>query len=423
MQAYQISSKELSCRNFRLVIIFSSVSWIFRAHLASNYAVARHWERSFAQGIVWSRKDLHLVFSVRDSHFFWLTSLDLWNRDADILWLEQKVTSLDGPTRVIQVLLDAHIDSNTDCHLGDEDLSQGWRRKIELLPLGVQHFSNIPIVQVGCNSGPYFMPSDDYAIPLNVLPSLEQIEAWASGVYKTSFENDILHPCLGFFRSAFVNFASAYHVSKNDLPQVRLSPFTLMGLDGSCLENIDWPAQKDLVRKAVRLTTLHGVWRRILVEDSTAVKQVSEAVHIQLATIITKGIMDLEIDILSALEKHVLGPKGPGKDNMLPIWTCLWLMILTYRETIDAWSDPQHEKKGLPQLARHMYDMLVTLYSALYRPSSPLRLNWLFDDIYKLFGRDSRLMLRMGTLKTEFTQFSQPTLLPSSHALLKKLQR
>lgn len=83
------------------------------------------------------------------------------------------------------------------------------------------------------------MPSDDYAIPLNVLPSLEQIEAWASGVYKTSFENDILHPCLGFFRSAFVNFASAYHVSKNDLPQVRLSPFTLMGLDGSCLENID----------------------------------------------------------------------------------------------------------------------------------------------------------------------------------------
>ena len=146
---------------------------------------------------------------------------------------------MDGPTRVIQVLLDAHIDLNTDCHLGDEDLSQGWRRNIEFLPLGVQHFSHTPIVQVGCNSGPYFMPSDDYAIPLNVLPSLEQIEAWASGVYKTSFENDILHPCLGFFRSAFVNFASAYHVSKKDLPQVRLSPFTLMGLDGSCLENID----------------------------------------------------------------------------------------------------------------------------------------------------------------------------------------
>lgn len=152
---------------------------------------------------------------------------------------------------------------------------------------------------------------------------------------------------------------------------------------------------------------------------------VPEAVHIQLAIIINKGIMDLEIDLLSALEKLILAPKGPGKDNMLPIWTCLWLLILTYRETIDAWSSPQHEKKGLPQLARHMYDMLVTLYSALFRPSSPLRLNWLFDDIYKLFGRDSRLMLRMGIIKTEFTQFSRFTLLPVSHTYtwLKQLQR
>ncbi|KAH7356727.1 hypothetical protein BKA65DRAFT_213280 [Rhexocercosporidium sp. MPI-PUGE-AT-0058] len=89
---------------------------------------------------------------------------------------------------------------------------------------------------------------------------------------------------------------------------------------------------------------------------------------------------------------------------MLLIWTCLWLLILTYRETIDAWSSPQREQKGLPQLARHMYDMLVTLYSGLFRPSSPLRLNWMFDDIYKLFGKDNRLMCRMGTIKTEFTQ-------------------
>ena len=105
-------------------------------------------------------------------------------------------------------------------------------------------------------------------------------------------------------------------------------------------------------------------------------KQVSEAVHIQLATIITKGIMDLEIDILSALEKHVLGPKGPGKDNMLPIWTCLWLMILTYRETIDAWSDPQHEKKGLPTTSsahvRHASHFILGTLSAII--ATPLEL-------------------------------------------------
>ncbi len=90
---------------------------------------------------------------------------------------------------------------------------------------------------------------------------------------------------------------------------------------------------------------------------------------------------------------------------MLPTWTCLWLLILTYRETVDVWQSTKHEKDGLPQLARQMYDMLVSLYSGLFGSTSPFRLNWLFDDIYELFGRDRDVMKRMGTIKTEFAKF------------------
>ncbi|KAG4437593.1 hypothetical protein IFR05_006932 [Cadophora sp. M221] len=211
----------------------------------------------------------------------------------------------------------------------------------------------------------------------------KEIEDWALEDFETTCKLKSIspHPTLGFFRSGFFYFPRVYRSCDKNLPH------------------------KCMVDKAVILTALHGLWRRALVIESEEGERVSDVVHIQLAMVITKGITDLEVDLLSALQKHILGVKGPGKDNMLPIWTCLWLLILTYRETIDAWSSPEHEKKGLPQLARHMYDMLVTLYSGLFRASSPLSLNWLFDDIYKLFGRDRILVGRMGIIKTEFAHF------------------
>jgi hypothetical protein len=164
-----------------------------------------------------------------------------------------------------------------------------------------------------------------------------------------------------------------------------------------------------MVGKAVRLSVLHGVWRRLLVLPRESPQQpkkyVSPAVHIQLGVIISKGILDLEIDLLSSLQKLIFNWKGPGRENMIPIWIFLWLLILTYRETIDGLGNREQEEGQLPQLARHMYDVLVSTCSALFRPSSPLPLNWLIDDIYELFGRDNNSMQTMGTLKTEFFLF------------------
>jgi hypothetical protein len=117
--------------------------------------------------------------------------------------------------------------------------------------------------------------------------------------------------------------------------------------------------------------------------------------------VVTKGIIDLEVDLLAQLQKIIFSSKGPGKNNMLPIWTCMWLLLLTYRDTNQHWCCQSVSKDGLPELSQHMYDMLVSIYSGLFRPSSPFWLNWLKSDILDLFGRDTRIIERMGNLKTE----------------------
>lgn len=162
----------------------------------------------------------------------------------------------------------------------------------------------------------------------------------------------------------------------------------------------------------MRLSALHGVWSRSIslpggggnAEQGT--EYASRAVHCQIAVIVAKGITDLEIDLLSSLQSHVFGSKRLGKNNVLPVWTCLWLLILTYRSTVNAWPSCKHTHRDL---AQHMYDMLVSVYSGLFASSSPLGMNWLVGDVYEMFGGDDILMQRMGTLKTEFTLFGEPS--------------
>jgi hypothetical protein len=162
------------------------------------------------------------------------------------------------------------------------------------------------------------------------------------------------------------------------------------------------------MRKVVRMTSLHGIWRSELPRPRGSSQQshqyVSNAVHIQIGVIVGQGIVEAEVEILSLLQKHIFSQKGPGRRNMLPLWTCLWILILMYRETLYCY-DNSGRQSEFYQLGQHMYNILVSVYSGLFRPSSPLWLNWLRDDIYELFGRDWRIIEAMGTLKTRIGQY------------------
>ena len=155
----------------------------------------------------------------------------------------------------------------------------------------------------------------------------------------------------------------------------------------------------------MRLSCLHGIWRSQLPQPRSSRNEpgryASTAVSVQVGLIVMNGIVDLEAQVLSQLQNLIFSTKGPGKDNMLPIWTCLWLLLLTYRDLNKHWCSRKVSTDGLPELSQHMYDMLVSIYSGLFRPSSPLWLNWLKTDVFDLFGRDYRVIERMGNLKTE----------------------
>jgi hypothetical protein len=158
------------------------------------------------------------------------------------------------------------------------------------------------------------------------------------------------------------------------------------------------------MRKAVRLSCLHAIWCSALPEPRTSRERphqyASKVVHRQIGVIVSQGIVDLEVEILSQLQTLIFSTKGPGKRNMLPIWTCLWLLMLTYRRTIHILAPKKNKNNGLA-LAQHMYEMFVSVYSGLFRPSSPMWLNWLKDEVFELFGKDHRITHCMGTLKTE----------------------
>ena len=158
------------------------------------------------------------------------------------------------------------------------------------------------------------------------------------------------------------------------------------------------------MRKAALLSSLHGIWCSALPQQRRTsqepIRYVSKAVHQQIGVIVSERIEALEYDILNQFEELIFHRKGPGKENMLPIWTCLWLLMLTYRRTVlhgmsENWGD---EAVGL---AQHMYEMLISIYSALFKPSSPLWLNFLNDEVFELFGRDLRIAVGLGTIKTE----------------------
>jgi hypothetical protein len=81
------------------------------------------------------------------------------------------------------------------------------------------------------------------------------------------------------------------------------------------------------MRKVIRLTCLHGIWHSDLPRPRDSRQEyhqyASNAVHRQLSVIAAQGIVDAEVEVLSLLQKYIFGKKGPGRRNMLPIWTSL----------------------------------------------------------------------------------------------------
>jgi hypothetical protein len=138
----------------------------------------------------------------------------------------------------------------------------------------------------------------------------------------------------------------------------------------------------------------------------------------QLLLIIKEGIRAAELTLLDNLEKFVYGSKGPGKNNMIPLWTTLWTLILTYRDCMTTYKySTQHckisfehdpsDSEVLIEASKHMYHILTSVYAALFRASTPLYLDWRVASNMELLGNSDELKNAFIALRTEVEWFCE----------------
>jgi hypothetical protein len=76
------------------------------------------------------------------------------------------------------------------------------------------------------------------------------------------------------------------------------------------------------------------------------------------------------------------------------------MLILTYRSTVSGYVVDRLDNVSR-QLAQHMYNMIISIYSGLFRTSSPLWLNWFTAEMYRPVVSDHEITSAIGIVKTE----------------------
>ena len=130
----------------------------------------------------------------------------------------------------------------------------------------------------------------------------------------------------------------------------------------------------------------------------------------QIAMSAAEGMVIAEKELLLQIQRHMLDCKGQGKEKVFPIWMCLWMLILTYRSTVAAYEDAGSREVSY-HLAQHMYNMVISIYSGLFRTSSPLWLNWFKAEMFKPIVSEFEITRRIGVVKTEVVGYSMYALL------------
>jgi hypothetical protein len=86
------------------------------------------------------------------------------------------------------------------------------------------------------------------------------------------------------------------------------------------------------------MQTLFVIWRTCPIIKGSLEGQTighgSSMLYLQLKLVAGKAIRQLEAEILSKVDKLVLGPENIGLQSPLALWVCLWVLILSYKENM-----------------------------------------------------------------------------------------
>ncbi|KAH8884520.1 hypothetical protein GQ53DRAFT_396344 [Thozetella sp. PMI_491] len=183
---------------------------------------------------------------------------------------------------------------------------------------------------------------------------------------------------------------------------------------------------RELVADVHRLSCLTKISHSVTyVGDLDDPEEASTSVGIQVALVGKAAAHALEERVLARLDKLLFEGKGAGAKNGLALWACLWALIKEYRmhsRFFDAFrhvgANLPHDWLGKPpydlEMARHMYHYLVSVYSALFKSTTPLYIDWRLDVNQDLFARDENLLQAFKSLRTETMYFHQESQLLTS---------
>jgi len=152
----------------------------------------------------------------------------------------------------------------------------------------------------------------------------------------------------------------------------------------------------------------------------------STAIWLQLRLPIGKGIKATETDVLTEIDRMIQSKSGIGRQNPLATWTALWVLILSYKDymifckawrydqdsgNLDSFPRPNKfrltitEAEKIYNLNEHLYNMLTSIYAALYKTTSPLTLDWRSNEVAVMLGNDSQIINLFCDIKTEMFWF------------------
>ena len=158
--------------------------------------------------------------------------------------------------------------------------------------------------------------------------------------------------------------------------------------------------------------SLVHIWRcrKLVFSSAPHSKQtfLSIAASSQLLLVTKEGIREAERDILDALEPLVNSSKGPGQRNAIPLWACLWSLILMYRDRMAAYNQYLSQPLAaysdafeLMSATKHLYDIVTAHYTVLFYSSTPLYLDCRLDSNFDLLGRSDGLRCAFDIARNE----------------------
>jgi hypothetical protein len=184
----------------------------------------------------------------------------------------------------------------------------------------------------------------------------------------------------------------------------------------------------------VKLQRLFNIYRSLPVIKSAPCTNdgdgdgdiVSTAIWLQLRLPIGKGIKATETDVLTEIDRMIQSKSGIGRQNPLATWAALWVLVLSYKDymifckawrygqdsgNLDSFPRPNKfrltisEGEKIYNLNEHLYNMLTSIYAALYKTTSPLTLDWRSNEVAVMLGNDSQIINLFCNIKTEMFWF------------------